>query len=132
MKRITLLVAFTVLATLASAHQDTILFIGPDGIIQQLPPEYKWTRLRVAFSEGDAGALQQLIFLSSGRETNVQPCLLRLVPKGSFDRLFLTGSWYHKEALLPHYVNVEFRSSRYPVGWPDNSNVSFLFSLRDA
>jgi hypothetical protein len=133
MKRITLLVVFTVLATPASAHQDTILFIGPDDVIQRLPPEYRWTRLHVAFSEGDAGALQQLVFLSSSRETSVQPCLLRLVPKGSFDQVFLTGSWYHKESLLPHYVNVQFHDSPYRNGWPETpGTVHFLFSLRDA
>src|ERR1700727_94125 len=48
------------------------------------------------FREGPfPGALQQLNFLSSGRETSVKPCLLRLVPKGSFHQLFLIGSWYH-------------------------------------
>jgi hypothetical protein len=133
MKRITLLVAFTVLTTLASAHQDTVLFIGPDDVIQGLPVEYKWTRLRVAFSGGDAGALQQLVFQSSGRETSVQPCLLRLVPKGSFDQVFLTGSWYHDESLLPHYVQVQFPDSPHRRGWPlPPGGVRFLFSLRDA
>lgn len=132
MKRITLLIAFTVLATLASAHQDIVLFIGPDDVIQRLPLEYRWTRLRVAFSGGDAGALQQLVFLSSGRETSVPPCLLRVVPNGSYDRLVLTGSWYHHESPLPHYVNVQFRASPHGVGWPEDSSVSFLFSLRDA
>jgi hypothetical protein len=133
MKRITLLVAFAVFATGASAHQDTILFIGPDGVIVGLPPEYKWTRLRLAFSEGDAGALQQLVFLSSGRETSVQPCLLRLVPRGSFDQVFLSGSWYHQESLVPHYVLVRFPDSPYRNGWPETrGTVSFLFSLRDA
>jgi hypothetical protein len=77
--------------------------------------------------------LQQLVFLSSGQETSVQPCLLRLVPKGSFDQVFLTGSWFHNEALLPHYVNVQFHDSRYRNGWPQPpGTVSFLFSLRDA
>jgi hypothetical protein len=133
MKRITLLVVFTVLATVALAHQDTILFIGPDDVIQRLPPEYKWTRLRVAFSEGNAGALQQLTFVSAGRETSVQPCLLSLVPKGSFDQVFLTGSWYHNQSLLPHYVNVEFHDLPYQDGWPQTpGTVYFLFSLRDA
>jgi hypothetical protein len=133
MKRITLLVTFAVLATVAWAHQDRILWIGPDGVILGLPSAYyETTRLHVAFSDGDKGALQQLTFMSSGREASVQPCLLRLIPKGSLDRIFLAGSWYHEESLLPHYVHVAFRSSPYQVGWPDNSNVSFLFGLRDA
>jgi len=97
MKRTTLLVAFMVLATAAFAHQDRILSVHADGVIPELPEAYQTTRLHVAFSEGDAGTLQQLNFLSSGGETRVQPCLLRLVSKGSFRHLFITGSWYHDE-----------------------------------
>ena len=132
MKRTTLLVAFMLLATAAFAHQDRILSVRVDGAIPELPPAYQTTRLHVAFSEGDAGALQQLNFLSSGRETSVKPCLLRLVPKGSFHQLFLTGSWYHDESLLPHYLQVQFRDSPSLEGLPDSPGVRFLFSLRDA
>jgi hypothetical protein len=132
MKRTTLVIAFIVLATAAFAHQDRILSVRADGAIPELPSAYQTTRLHVAFSEGDAGALQQLNFLSSGRETSVQPCLLRLVPKGSFRQLFLTGSWYHEESILPHYLQVEFRDSPSLQGLPDYPGVRVLFSLRDA
>jgi hypothetical protein len=132
MKRTTLIVAIIVLATAALAHRDRILSVGPDGAIPELPPAYQTTRLHVVFSEGDAGALQQLTFLSSGRETNLQPCLLRLVPKGSFRQLFLTGSWYHDESILPHYLQIQFRDSPSRPGLPDYTGVQFLFSLRDA
>lgn len=132
MKRTTLLVAFIVLATAALAHQDRILSVRLDGAIPELPSAYQTTRLHVAFSEGDEGALQQLNFLSSGRETSVQPCLLRLVPKGSFRQLFLTGSWYHDESILPHYLQVQFRDSPPLQELPDDPGVRFLFSLRDA
>lgn len=131
MKRITLLVAFAVLTTVASAHQDVGLSVGRDGVIPELPPAYEATRLRVAFSEGDAGALQQLTFVSSDRETSVQPCLLRLVPKGSFPQLSLSGSWYHNEQFLPHYVEVRLLASPFQRGW-SAPGVYFLFSLRDA
>jgi hypothetical protein len=132
MKRATLLVAFIVLATAALAHRDRILSVRVDGTIPELPSAYQTTRLHVSFSEGAAGALQQLNFLSSGRETSVQPCLLRLVPKGSVSQLFLTGSWYHDEAILPHYLQVQFRDSPSLQGLPDDPGVRFLFSLRDA
>lgn len=133
MKRIMLLVAFAVLATVASAHQDRTLSVRPDGVMPELPPAYEATRLRVAFSEGDAGALEQLTFVSSGRETSVQPCLLRLVPKGSFRQLSLSGSWYHDERFLPHYVSVGVLGSLSQRGWSGRpSGVYFLFSLRDA
>ena len=132
MKRITLLVALTVLATVVSAHEDVSLSVRQDGVIPELPSAYSQTRLHVTFSEGDAGALQQLTFLSSGRETSVQPCLLRLVPNGSFRQLFLTGSWYHDESILPHYLEVQFRDSPSLQALPDYPGVRFLFSLRDA
>jgi hypothetical protein len=132
MKRSTLLAAFMMLTTAALAHQDRILSVRVDGAIPELPPAYETTRLHVAFSEGDAGALQQLDFLSSGGKTSVKPSLLRLVPKGSFRQLFLTGSWYHDESILPHYVEVQFRDSPSLVGLSDYPGVRFLFSLRDA
>src|SRR5262245_43940733 len=132
MKHITLLVAFIVLATAALAHQDLILSVRMDGTIPELPPPYQTTRLHVAFSGGDAGAFHQLTFLSSGREISVQPCLLRLVTKSSFRQLFLTGSWYHDESVLPHYLQVQFRDSSSPQGLPGHPGVRFLFSLRDA
>src|SRR4051794_15897387 len=132
MKRTTLVVAFVVLATAALAHQDRILSVGVDGAIPELPPAYQTTRLHIAFSEGDAGALQQLNFLSSGQETSVPPCLLRLVPKSSLRQLFLSGSWYHDVSTLPHYLVVEFRDSPSRQGVPDYPGVRFLFSLRDA
>jgi hypothetical protein len=135
MKRITLLVAFTVLGTVASAHEDASLSLLQDGVIPELLSAYSQTRLHVTFSEGDAGALQQLTFVSSGRETSVQPCLLRLVPKGSFRQLSLSGSWFLPESPshLPHYVSVRFLDSLSQRGWSGQPpGVYFLFSLRDA
>lgn len=132
MKRATSLAAFMFLASAAFAHQDSILFIGADDAIKGLPPAYQTTRLHITFSEGDAGALQQLNFLSSGRETRIKPCLLRLVPNGSFQRLFVVGSWFHDEAILPHYVAVEFRDPPSREGGPFHASASFVFSLRNA
>jgi hypothetical protein len=90
------------------------------------------TRLHIAFSEGDAGALQHLTFLSSGREISVEPCLLRLVLKGSFRQLLLTGSWYHDESIVPHYVQVAFLESPPLQELQNYAGVRFMFSLRDA
>jgi hypothetical protein len=117
-------------AALRLAYKGRILSISMDGAIPELPSTYQTTRLHIAFSEGDAGALQKLDFLSSGRETSVQPCLLRLVPNGSFHQLVVKGSWYHDESILPHYLDVQFLSSQ-PTP-PINPGVHFLFSLRDA
>ena len=54
------------------------------------------------------------------------------MPKGSFRQLFLAGSWYHDESLLPHYVDVQFRDSPSQQGLAALPGVHFLFSLRDA
>ena len=119
-----------VLATAAFAHQDRILSVHADGVIPELPSAYQATRLQIVFSEGDQGILQKLNFLSSGRETSIQPCLLRLVQNGS--HLFLSGSWYHDESIVPHYVEVQFRDSPAAARLADYPGVRFLFSLRDA
>jgi hypothetical protein len=132
MKRTTLLVAFLVLATAAFAHQDRVLSVHADGVIPELPSAYQTTRLHVAFSEADAGTLQQLNFLSSGGEIRVQPCLLRLVSSGSLRRLSITGSWYHDESIMPHYIGIQFGDSPSAEGLPAQLGVRFLFSLRDA
>jgi hypothetical protein len=133
MNRTVLLVASIMLATAASAHQDHILSVHADGTLPELPPAYQTSRLHIAFSDGDAGTLQQLKFISSGRETTVQPCLLSLVLNGALRRLRVSASWYHNEsATLPHYVQVQFRDERPPQGLPDHPSIRFLFSLRDA
>ncbi|WP_315798796.1 hypothetical protein [Bradyrhizobium sp. SZCCHNRI3043] len=133
MKRIMVLVATVMLATTAAlSHQDVILSLGTDGTIPGLPPDYQTTRLHLVFSNGNAGALQGLSFLSSGRETRIQPCLLQLVAKGSRRQMFLTGSWYHDETIVPHYVQVEFRDPPSPQQAPGQTGVSFLFNLRDS
>ncbi|MGJ4947026.1 hypothetical protein [Bradyrhizobium sp. HKCCYLS20291] len=133
MNRMMALFATVMLAsTAAIAHQDVILSLGTDGTIPGLPPAYQATRLHLEFSEGDAGSLQELRFLSSDRETRVKPCLLRLVSKGSRRELFLTGSWYHEETIVPHYVHVEFRDPPSSQQAPDHISISFLFSLRDS
>lgn len=120
------------LATTAWAHQDRVLSVRVNGVIPELPAAYRTTRLHIAFSNGDAGALQKLIFMSSGRETSIQPCLLQLVPKGSFHQLVVAGSWSHHVSGLPHYLYVHFSDSLSVDGLPGYPGVRFLFSLRDA
>ncbi|WP_284423153.1 MULTISPECIES: hypothetical protein [unclassified Bradyrhizobium] len=133
MTRMMALVATVVLGTTAAfAHQDSILSLGTDGTIPGLPPAYQTTRLHLVFSEGSAGVVQELSFLSSGRETRVQPCLLRLIAKASLRPLYVTGSWYHDETIMPHYVQIEFRDPPSSRQTPAQTSVRFLFSLRDS
>ena len=132
MKFLTAIVAVFWLADAALAHQDLILSVGPDGAIPQLPPEYHSTRLHISFSDGDQGTLQRLDFLSSGRETRVPNCLLKLISQDSSRRLFLTGSWYHDESIVPHYIQIQFLDPPPATELPGRPGIRFLFSLRDA
>jgi hypothetical protein len=132
MERTTLLLVFALLSGAAGAHQDRILSVRPDGVIPELPAAYGATRLHVAFSQGDHGGLHSLRFVSSGHETNLPPCLLRLVSDSSAHRLFVVGSWYHDESLLPHYISVKFHDAAAAPEVPERPRVEFLLSLRDA
>jgi hypothetical protein len=132
MKRTALPVLIALLVGAAEAHQDRILSARADGVIPELPVAYSATRLHVTFSSAEQGSLSGLRFISSGHETNLPECLLRLVSNASAQRLFLHGSWYHNESLLPHYVSVEFRDATATPGLPEHPGLKFLFSLRDA
>jgi hypothetical protein len=132
MKRATLFVLFAIIVGSAEAHMDRILSVLPDGIIPEMPAAYSATRLHIGFSITESGSLSSLRFISSGRETDIQPCLLALVSNASAPRLFLRGSWYHDESSLPHYVSVEFRDATTAVSLPEHPGLRFLFSLRDA
>lgn len=129
---LTVIAAVFWLADAALAHQDLILSVRPDGVIPGLPSAYHLTRLHISFSDGDQRTLQRLDFQSSGQETRVANCLLELLPQGAPRRLFLTGSWYHDEAIVPHYIQVLFRDPPTAAELPGDPGVSFLFSLRDA
>jgi hypothetical protein len=132
MKRTTFLLVFALLSGATWAHQDRILSVRQDGVIPELPAAYSATRLHVVFSHGDHGGLLSLRFVSSGRETNLPACLVRLVADSSTHRLFVVGSWYHDESLLPHYISVEFHDAAAAHELPEQPRVKFLLSLRDA
>lgn len=133
MRFLTAIVALFWLADAALAHQDLILSVRPDGVIPELPSAYQnSTRLHFSFSDDDQGTLQQLDFLASGRETRVARCLLELIPQSSSRRLFLTGSWYHDESIVPHYIQVQFHDPRSATEFPGYPDVRFLFNLHDA
>lgn len=129
MKLITSILLLVLMPSAASAHQDRILSLRADGVIPELPTLYGATRLHVAHSHSDLSGLR---FVSSGHETNLPSCLLRLVSGSTATNLFLVGSWYHDESLLPHYISVEFLETDSVPQLSEKPGVKFLFSLRDA
>ena len=119
------------LAAPAWAHKDTYLSLAPDGRIPELPQSYAATRVEIAFAKRDKGGLSQLSFATADRKTVVKDCVLALSRAGNWRRTSLAGSWYHSEELMPHYVSIQLQASPDMSRWSD-SNISFLFSLRDA
>lgn len=111
------------------AHQDRRLTLRADGAIAELPHQYSATRLYVSYLGGYPPGVIELAFESGARKTVVPLCLLELIQPIVPKDLEISGSWYHDEALLPHYVNVHFKGNR---NLPEPISVDFLFSLRDA
>ncbi|GEM_PF-3714505 len=46
--------------------------------------------------------------------------------------VFVTGSWYHNEAIVPYYVSVKFYEPGYVRGRTFNSSFNIVFNLHTA
>lgn len=93
MKRV-LLFAIMALSTVSAwAHKDRILSPRPDGVIPEVPAEYRETRLHIEYAK--EGKVRSMRFVSGGRESNVEQCVPASLPKASPRRLDLNGSWCH-------------------------------------
>jgi hypothetical protein len=131
MKTLLLLLLALVVAQPVSAHRDRVLSVAADGAIPELPEMYASTRLQIKLSSAAEPRLIELAFSSSGQHTTLAPCLLAFVNARSMDQVSLSGSWYHEEELLPHYVHISLRRDAEAKHWR-SPRVEFLFSLRDA
>jgi hypothetical protein len=132
MQRLTLFLLACVISASAAAHKDRRLSVAPDGSIPELPTTYASTRLHVGFAGADSKKLSELTITSSGRKTSLRPCLLALVSAHPASQMSLTGSWYHDESRLPHYLQVRFSEQEAQTDLRETPAVLFLFSLRDA
>ena len=111
------------------AHQDRWLTLRSDGSIAELPESYSATRMHMSYLGGSPPGVVDLTFQSGGSKTVVPRCLLELIQPIVPKDVKLSGSWYHDESLLPHYVNVHFEGN---TSLPQPAVIDFLFSLRDA
>lgn len=126
------IVLLCMFAFVAEAHRDMWLKISEDGKISPLPPVYSGTRVEIELSKKQSGKLTKLSFTSAGKTTNIQKCLLDLVPEVSKSQIQLSGSWYHDKTILPDYVSVLFKAEDERSDLPAPTGVEFLFSLEDA
>ncbi len=78
MKRAGLFFVLSLLAAPALAHRDRILSLRPDGVIPELPAADSQTRMHIEYAKG--GGLRSLRFVSSGRQTDVERCVLERFP----------------------------------------------------
>lgn len=129
MGKLRLLLAVLLFPMVVHAHQDRILSVRPDGTIPEIPSSFGPVSLKISGLGGSEPAVE--FRTPSGR--NVLPkCLTRLLGKVRQDGVFVTGSWYHEEIVLPYYVNVEFRDPGYSKARSFNSKLSIIFDLRTA
>lgn len=76
--------------------------------------------------------MRSMHFISGGRETNVEPCVLAALSNASPQRLELSGSWYHDSSDLPPYIAMEFPAAWASRGLKSVSGTAIMFSLSDA
>jgi hypothetical protein len=129
MKTVVLTFALCLTCVAALAHMDRWLTLRSDGSMAELPTQYAATRMYVSYLGGSPPGVIDLTFQSGGKKTVIPRCLLELIQPIVPNDLKLSGSWYHDEALLPHYVNVHFKGN---TSLPQPAGLDFLFSLRDA
>lgn len=116
----------------STAHTDTILQLSSDGRIRGLPPRYASARLEIEFADQDSARPTKMTFISAGRQTVIERCLLERLPAGSWREMSLSGSWYHESQTLPPYVSVQFKTPAQSPALPHPLGFAFLFSLNDA
>jgi len=129
MKKVVLALMLCWACAAVLGHQDRRLALRADGSIAELPGQYSATRLFVSYLGGYPPGVIDLTIQSGGRENVVPECLLKLLQPIAPEDLEISGSWYHDEALLPHYVNIHFKGNS---SLPKPVGVDLLFSLRDA
>jgi hypothetical protein len=132
MKHALLALALTLVPAFACAHQDRRLSLLADGKLPELPAQYSDARVHIAFTKDSPTKLAGLTFSAGGHETAVKGCALNLVRSGNLSRTALSGSWYHEESLLPHYIQVLFKEPSDAASLSGEPGVLFVFSLRDA
>lgn len=111
----------------ASAHQDQIVTIQPDGSLLGIPKEFGPVFLRVT---GLDAAEPIVEFISGGHRNLLPACLTENIKTRSSKEISTSASWYHRKSILPYYVNVEFYDPGYDNRRAYNSSFNILFNLQ--
>jgi hypothetical protein len=122
-----LLLSLVLVATVASAHQDRILTLSPDGSIPEIPAPLGPVSLEIS---GLGGRAPIVVFRSGKHANTLPPCVTQLIPSTKASQVEVTGSWYHEESILPYYVGVAFHEPGYVAARSYNSSLYVLFNLR--
>lgn len=120
---------FSLGAGIAYAHEDRILTLRADGSITEIPASFGRARLTVK----GLGTRTPLVQLRIGtRQTTLPICAASIIRTRDPEDIRVTASWYHDQARLPYYINIEFYDpDRKPERFV-NPSSQFLFNLHDA
>ena len=124
-----ILLALVLFIGSASAHQDRILTILPDGSIPEIPATFG----RVSLHISDLGSpTPRVQFRSGGYINDLPDCATALIGMTHPKEVFISGSWDHSEKIVPHYVDVSFQHGGQAKNESNKSGLNVIFNLRTA
>ena len=123
-----LLLALAILPTVAGAHQDRILTIRADGSIPEIPESFGPVFLSTS---GLGSGAPSISFRTGAHITTLPACVTRHIRSKSKNDLFVVGSWYHQESVLPYYVSARFLDPGHDKNRSYNSSTNILFNLHN-
>ena len=112
------------------AHEDQPLTIKPDGTLVGLPKTFQPCSINIQFNsaKSDEPPIASFTITLSGHMIRIPKGLLSLIRSQSIEALSASASWYHEEALSPHYLRLEFLDPGFIKGeW--NSGIVIEFNL---
>lgn len=116
------------------AHQDTVIKLKGDGILEGLPSEYGPAKLQIEFvPEYEKGRAIKSINLTLGKnKVHIPECVTSKIRTQNGDDVWVSASWYHDEKYLPYYLHVDFFDPGFDKLRNFNPKVSLLFNLHNA
>jgi len=113
------------------AHEDSEIVIKRDGTLVGLPKLYQPSSLKILFDGNvDSEHPIQSLSLTIGKNTvHIPRSLLALLRSQNLEALFANASWYHEEALLPHYLQIEFLDPGFDKQAYGNNGFLMQFNM---
>ena len=129
MKKLAAIAALWLTASVASAHEDRILPIGPDGTLGGIPASYGPVKVKVSRDARHPAAITGVRVSSPRFTVTLSDCVVEKL-KG-IAHVEASGSWYHDQRTFPPYVSLVFYTGRHDPASPTNDYYSVTFSLLD-